>query len=226
MKKIFYILLVLPFIFNACEVSPEAFFYVDDNIVYTGEEVWFTNDSYNAVDYEWDFDDGTASNAINPIHIFNASGEYEVLLTAFSRNGNTDQYVQTITVVSQTQLLIQVRDIDYPDDGISDARVRLYPTLTHWDNETSLVAQGYTDSNGNIIFEGLGPYVYYVDVFENDFDNWGLGAADASYIRTPQVVENSITTFTAYVEFVSKGKAVGETRNRAEIIAKTVRKKE
>ncbi len=69
-----------------------------------------------------------------------------------------------------------------------------------------------------------------VDVFEQEFDNWALGAADAAYIRTPQLVENSITTFTAWVEYVAgKSKAVDGTsikRNRAEIISNTVRKKE
>ena len=226
MKKLFYTLIILPLIFTACNVRPDAYFEADSYIVNTVEEVWFTNMTYNAVEYEWDFDDGTFSDAVNPIHTFNASGEYEVVLTAFNRNGNTDQHSEIITVLSPTQLLIQVRDIDFPADGSADARVRLYPTLTDWDYETNLVAQGYTDSNGNIIFENLDPFVYYVDVFEANFDNWALGAADASYIRTPQVVENSITTFTAWVEYVAKGKAEGTKRDRAAIIAGTERKKE
>ena len=226
MKKIYLLLAIIPLVFTACDIRPDAFFYVDNNVVYTGEEVWFTNETYNAVEYEWDFDDGTYSSAVNPIHTFNASGEYEVILTAFNRKGTTDQYSEIITVIAPTQLLVQVRDIDYPADGIANARVRLYPTLTDWDYESNLVAQGYTDSNGNIIFEGLDPYVYYVDVFEDEFDNWGLGAADAAYIRTPQLVENSITTFTAYVEYVAGGKAEGEKRDRKEIISSIERKKE
>ena len=80
--------------------------------------------------------------------------------------------------------------------------------------------------NGNIIFEGLDPYVYYVDVFEENFDNWALGAADAAYIRTPQLVENSVTTFTAWVEYVAGMKAEGKKRNRAEVISAIERKKE
>ena len=226
MKKIYLLLAIIPLVFTSCDIRPDAFFYVDNNVVYTGEEVWFTNETYNAVEYEWDFDDGTYSSAVNPIHTFNATGEYEVILTAFNRKGTTDQYSEIITVIAPTQLLVQVRDIDYPADGIANARVRLYPTLTDWDYESNLVAQGYTDSNGNIIFEGLDPYVYYVDVFENEFDNWALGAADAAYIRTPQLVENSITTFTAYVEYVAGGKAVGEKRDRKEIISSIERKKE
>lgn len=82
MKKIIYILAAFAFILSACEVRPDAYFLVDNDLVDVGEEVWFTNDTYNAVEYEWDFDDGTYSGAVNPIHTFNGSGEYEVILTA------------------------------------------------------------------------------------------------------------------------------------------------
>ncbi len=139
MKKLLYTLLILiPFGFTACTLTPVADFYVDDTEVYIGEEVWFTNDSYNAVDYEWDFGDGTWTDAENPIHTFNASGTYEVVLTAFSRKGRSDEAAITISVLTPTILEIEV--LEWEDEyPVPNANVRLYPTLNDWDHESNMV---------------------------------------------------------------------------------------
>ncbi|MEL6654786.1 MAG: PKD domain-containing protein, partial [Bacteroidota bacterium] len=42
----------------------------------------FTNSSLNAVDYLWDFGDGTVSNAANPSHTYTAPGDYTITLVA------------------------------------------------------------------------------------------------------------------------------------------------
>jgi len=61
--------------------------------------------------------------------------------------------------------------------------VRLYPTLTDWNSETNMESEGYTDADGEIVFSDLGPYVYYVDVWEKSYDNYTLKLEDVSYIR-------------------------------------------
>jgi len=52
MKNIYCILFIIPIILSSCEITPDAFFTVDKVDAYIGEEIYFTNDSYNSVHYE------------------------------------------------------------------------------------------------------------------------------------------------------------------------------
>jgi len=199
-----------------------AFFFTDKVQAYIDEDIYFTNESYNAIDYEWDFGDGYISNTVHPVHRYSASGTYEVTLTAYSRTGAIDRAYQTITIISPTILEIEVLEWndEYPVPG---ANVRLYPTLDDWDNETNLQAEGNTNSNGKVIFYHLGPYVYYVDVWEENHNNFALrGYMNDAYIRINQLVPNEVNTYIAYVDYVgSKG---GNERDRSLVIKKLERK--
>jgi PKD repeat protein len=55
--------------------------------------VAFTNLSTNAVNYLWDFGDGQTSVVTNPVHIYQASGDYTVTLDAFGGTGSLTQQV-------------------------------------------------------------------------------------------------------------------------------------
>ena len=46
---------------------------------------YFTNASLNSNRWSWDFGDGSGSNLQHPNHVYNASGSYEVCLTAYVR---------------------------------------------------------------------------------------------------------------------------------------------
>ncbi len=222
MRKVYYILFIIPIILSSCEIYPDAFFTVDKVQSYIGEEIYFTNDSYNSVDYEWDFGDGYFSDAVHPIHSYSASGTYEVTLTAFSKTGASDKAYQTITVIIPTILQIEVLEWvdEYPVEG---ANVRLYPSLADWDAEDQLVAEGNTNSNGKVVFYNLGPYVYYVDVWEEQHNNWDLrGYMDDIYIRIDQLVPNEINTFIAWVDYV--GNKGGDERDRSLVVRKLERK--
>ena len=54
-----------------------------------GDEINFTNSSIGSgtLSYEWDFGDGTASNAQSPKHTYTAKGTYIVTLTVKSSDG-------------------------------------------------------------------------------------------------------------------------------------------
>jgi hypothetical protein len=224
MKKLLYTLLILiPFGFTSCTLTPVADFYVDDLEVYIGEEVWFTNDSYNAVEYDWDFGDGTWTNVENPIHTFNASGNYEVVLTAYSRKGLSDEASITISVLTPTILEIQV--LEWEDEyPVPNANVRLYPTLNDWDNETNMVVEGNTNSNGKVVFYDLGEFIYYVDVWETNHNNFDLrDYQNAEYLRTQQLVPNEINYFIAWVDYVPAKKSTDNERDRSMVIKKLER---
>jgi PKD repeat protein len=150
MKKLPLYLLLVPILLISCEKRPDAYFSATPGDPVVGETVFFSNNSSNAESFEWDFGDGYISEDVNPTHEYMASGSYEVILTAYSRNGNSSTASLTIEVKIPTLLEIEVLEYyqEYPVEGAS---VRLYPTLNDWDNETNLVYEGYTDSDGRVI---------------------------------------------------------------------------
>lgn len=220
MKK--FVCLLLPLILNSCELDPEAYFSATPGDPVVGEVVYFNNESDNAVRFSWDFGDGYVSDEPDPVHTFNASGIYEVKLKVWSDNGYTDEAYMTIEVKIPTLLEIEVLEYSerYPVQG---AGVRLYPTLPDWEGETSLEAEGLTDSHGFIVFSGLGPYVWYADIWEENHDNYTLKLDDIGFIRTPEVIPNRINRFTAYVDYVDHGKGEGRSYRQA-VIRKLERK--
>jgi PKD repeat protein len=222
MKKIIYLSLVLPLLLFACESMPEAQFSVDTIEPEVGQQVFFTNESDNAVEFEWDFGDGFISNEVHPVHIYTGTGTFEVILTVYSHNGVSDKASITIEVMIPTLLEIEVREY-YDDYVVPDARVRLYPTLPDWDGQTNMESEGYTNANGNVVFSHLGPYVYYVDIYEEGHDNYALRDEDVGFIRTPEILPHEINWFVAYVDVVDHSK--GEGRSDRKIILKSIERK-
>jgi PKD repeat protein len=222
MKKIMFLSLVLPLILVSCEISPRAYFSVTPGNPVVGEEVWFTNESDNAASFEWDFGDGFISNEINPIHKFASSGTFTVVLKVWSGSGLTDEASITMDVKIPTLLEIEVLEYyeQYPVEGAS---VILYPTLTDWENETRMVSEGFTDSEGKVVFADLDNIVYYVDVWEATHDNYALKGEDVGFIRTSEIMPNKINRFIAYVDYVDHGK--GEARRDRTMVIKKLERK-
>jgi gliding motility-associated-like protein len=59
----------------------------------------FTNLSIGAVRYQWDFGDGESSTEVNPIHLYNASGNYNAVLIAFNQYNCTDTFPLRVTTL-------------------------------------------------------------------------------------------------------------------------------
>jgi hypothetical protein len=221
MKNIFYLFVILPLILISCKSTPEAHFFIDRDQPEVGQDIHFTNDSHNAKRFEWDFGDGYISNDENPTHYYNASGSYEVELTAISKSGLSDKAYLTIDVMIPTLLEIEVVEW-YQEYDVPGASVRLYPTLPDWQDETNLEAEGFTDDNGFVVFSHLGPFVYYVDVWEQNHDNWTLASEDVGFIRTPEIMPHRINRFIAWVDVADHGKGSG-VRDRSLVIKKLER---
>jgi PKD repeat protein len=222
MKKYLYILFIVPVILSSCETIPDAHFSVDRLEAYVGEEIYFTNLSYNAVHYEWDFGDGSWTDVVNPVHTYNSTGQFEVILVATSKSGNISQAAKTINILAPTQLEIEVREWEL-DYIIEDANVRLYGSLYDWDNEQNLIIEGNTNQYGKVLFSGLQQAVYYVDVWEQNHNNWDLRGYENDYwITTGLLLPNQVNQFIAYVDYVGvKGSA---ERDRSYVVKKLVRK--
>jgi PKD repeat protein len=95
---------------NAIQVntnSPTAGFTADDTVLCSAPfTVNFTNQSSGtgAINYVWDFGDGSTSAQTNPSHTYSASGNYTVTLTATYASGCSDVETKTnyITAVGVT----------------------------------------------------------------------------------------------------------------------------
>jgi hypothetical protein len=205
-------------------MSPNAYFSASPGDPVVGEEVWFTNESENVASFEWDFGDGFISNEANPVHRFNSTGMFTVILKVWSGSGLSDEASLSLNVKIPTLLEVEVLEYydEYPVEGAS---VVLYPTLTDWENETHSVSEGFTDSDGKTVFAGLDNIVYYLDVWETTHDNYALKAEDLGFIRTSEIIPNKINRFVAYVDYVEHSKGVGK-RDVSMVIKKLERKSE
>jgi PKD repeat protein len=118
--------LVQTFAFGAINTNFLAKYYMDEIVINNGQwpgpvvtfptasftqntlsgsaplTVNFTNTSTDAVSYEWDFGDGTpVSNSASPTHIYQRSGTYIVILTAYATNQEKlDTVEKTVTVAT------------------------------------------------------------------------------------------------------------------------------
>jgi PKD repeat protein len=224
MKRIFYLSIILTAFLLACERTPEAHFSVDKIEPEVGQDVFFNNESHNAVEFEWDFGDGFISSVANPVHVFTGTGTFEVMLTVYSGSGLSDK--ATITIEVKIPTLLEITVFEYYDDYIvPGASVRLYPTLPDWEDEKNLTSEGYTDANGIVVFSHLGPYIHYADIWEKDHNNYDLKDEDIDFIRTPEIIPNMINRWDALVDYTGGTKG-SRSLDRKVVIKKLERKAE
>ncbi|MXV52366.1 T9SS type B sorting domain-containing protein [Pedobacter sp. HMF7647] len=116
--------------------------------------IQFFNQSTEADSYLWDFGDGSTSTEINPQHLFQINGEYEVTLTAFKSNVCFASIIQGKFVIRADNTTFIPNTFTPNGDGVNDEFVI---------NVTNL-------ANYHIsIFNRYG-----VEMFQtgNIFDNW------------------------------------------------------
>ncbi|MEN0006008.1 MAG: peptidylprolyl isomerase, partial [Bacteroidota bacterium] len=101
----------------------------------------FTNQSEGAVEYEWDFGDGTIVKDEAAIHRFRQSGNYTIKLTATNERGRSETAEQTIQISAPIACLVEI-ETDY---GIMVARLS-DGTPKHQENFLKLAEKGYYDS--------------------------------------------------------------------------------
>ncbi len=212
MKRMIFLTAVAAIMLSSCNIQPDAYFYTDKLTAEIGEEIYFTNGSHNANDFEWDFGDGTWSDAFEVVHSYSASGTFTVVLSAFSSSGDVDRAYVEIEILSPTMLEVEVLEW-YDQYPVQGASVILYPTEADWDNETNAIVEGFTNSAGKVIFTDLGPYVYYVDVWHETHNNYTLRNEDVGFIRTDQLNKNELNQFVAWVDYTgTKGSAVRDRK--------------
>ncbi len=76
-------------------LTSKAMFSADSTIGCLPLMVNFKDSSLNAVNWNWDFGDGSSSTVINPSHIYSSPGLYTVKLIATNANGCSDTIVHS-----------------------------------------------------------------------------------------------------------------------------------
>ncbi len=197
---------------GACQPLPESRFIPSKKKVELGEEIAFYNQSRNAVEYEWDFGDGSYSTLFEPTHVYDASGVFTVILTAWSRSGQADKSYFDIEVVAP--VILEVEVLEYYDQyPVAGASVILYPSERDWDNETNAVVEGFTNSSGKVIFTNLKQQAYFIDVWHPTHNNYTLRAEDVGFIRTDRLTSSQLNHFIAWVDYVGDKKGAAHDRN-------------
>lgn len=202
---------------TSCDPQPQSVFYTDTIKAETGEKIFFYNRSYNASDYTWDFGDGTWTDVFEPVHSYNASGIFTVTLTVRSARGKTDRSSIEIEVLSPTMLEIEVLEY-YEIYPVRGASVILYPTERDWNMETNAIAEGFTNAAGKVVFTGLQPQHYFVDVWHTYHNNYTLREEDVGFIMTDRLYKNQLNYFIAWVDYTGTKGISGRNRKQINVL--------
>ncbi|HEY4788026.1 MAG TPA: PKD domain-containing protein [Bacteroidales bacterium] len=203
MKKLSILLAVVLVVFSSCErvMEPRADFEVSKSTVNTYEEIKFFNSSREALEYEWDFGDGYVSNDYEPVHYYTQPGHYTVKLSAYNHGIVDYAFINIDVTAPPTILNVQVLET-FTKLPVSGASILIYPTYTDWLNETNSIKEIFTDERGIAIIEGLEPNYYYLDVWEKNHNNYALASENMNNIKTPYLLNEVVTYFTAWVDYV------------------------
>jgi PKD repeat protein len=204
MKKIYFLLAIVPLLLAGCSRDPLADFTVSNDEVGIGEYVYFTNRSLDAETFEWDFGDGYVSNKFNDSHYYDMDGIYTASLKAFYKDKVSTSYM-TIKVIGAS-ITITVMEYDLPNYLVPEISVILYPSVKDWENFTNMVEEKFTNDAGVVSFDHLAPQRYYVDIWGPNHDNYKLAEEDVGWIETPVLIPGTSTPWTAYVDYYSDGK--------------------
>lgn len=80
--------------------------------------VQFTNTSINAISYYWDFGDGTASLEKNPLHVYEQTGTYTVLLSIAGSSNNDSELKENLISVYSGDSDLYVNFTSSPTMGV------------------------------------------------------------------------------------------------------------
>jgi len=127
--------------------------------------VTFTNGSFSANSFHWDFGDGSTSTANSPLHTYQSNGTYTVVLTGTDLQGCTDTAQVTILIYDDTQITIP--NVFTPN---GDGKNELFNIFT---NKTSLGVSGQ-------IFNRWGAKIASWNSLNGGWDGKTDGGSDAA----------------------------------------------
>jgi len=136
--------------------SVAQFTFTPDTGIFTNELITFTNNSVNSATYLWNFGDAMTSTQVNPYHMYNVPGTYNITLITTSPNGCLDTTVVLVNVIEGLIIpnVFTPNGDGYNDvfqvitSGIIDYDLQIYnrwgvllfessSTAIHWDGRTN-----------------------------------------------------------------------------------------
>lgn len=159
---------------------PMAKFSYTPAEVYIGNpEARFTNESENAVDYDWDFGDRTPLvNAENPVHRFPRVGHFEVRLYAYNEQGCGDETMKKVTIglervypptaFSPNANLPEDREFRINANGMTDEGYR-FEIFNRWGEKiftSNSRFQGWNGKMKNGRFAPAGNYTWVIEFMD------------------------------------------------------------
>jgi hypothetical protein len=142
--------------------------YVADNQTLT-----FTNLTIEATSYNWDFGDGNTSTETNPVHIYSASGNYTVVLSASNGVCPTGEYSESITVnyVGIDDLETGLTIIPNPSEGkfIINAKGLKNSTLNIYNvNGLKVFECLFIGDHIEVDLKNISNGVYFIEIISNN----------------------------------------------------------
>ncbi len=133
-----------------------GFNYNYNSICSTPATVTFVNKTIaqGSLKYQWFFGDNISSTSINPVHIYNTSGNFTITLVAQNDEGCTNTYKQLINIGSAKA------DFTYTGGCVNEPVVFTDASSTLPINEKWNFGDGATDSGAAVLhtFNGSGPF--------------------------------------------------------------------
>jgi PKD repeat protein len=119
MKKILFVCVGAAGVFlSGCTPAPTACFTKSATIVDLNQAITFTNCSSDFEGIDWNFGDGSTSTEENPVHAWNAEGDFLVSITVTDKNGTQSDNVSDIIRVGKRYLtLININSIPADNSG-------------------------------------------------------------------------------------------------------------
>jgi hypothetical protein len=132
-----------------------SYFSVLSDTIYlsNGGNVNFTNQSTNAIYYDWDFDDATNSTLYSPSHVYSQTGNYFVSLIASQSINCFETYNKLITVLSNPTGIDEAYNVEEVKVWISNDNLNVIGTdITSIEIRNILGQLLFTSRNTNRIF--------------------------------------------------------------------------
>jgi len=142
--------------------------YLPASPVMPGTPITFTNTSTGLFN-NWDFDDGTTSTTLNPVHTYNLPGTYYVTLVTMNPNGCTDTLILPIEVVNCVTVNVVAATSACEGDVIAFTYQgnASGAAIYNWNFGTGTILSGSNSGPINVMWNTAGTYNVTLEVTDN-----------------------------------------------------------
>lgn len=159
--RLFSILILSALLLTNCQKPPVPEFSYSPSVnPEAGDSIFFTNESIEALTYEWNFGNNSTSSDENPFTIYKESGEVEVTLTA-TNDAGSESISKAITINDPTVLAFFV----YAEEDtsiLSGCELWVYTNEADYNQFAEPQFFEISDDEGIAVFMNMEPQEYYV----------------------------------------------------------------